>query len=38
MIIKALEEKASMLDEVSEVEAEKRRIEKDTRDISDTQG
>ena len=38
MIIKALEEKANMLDEVSEAEAEKRRIEKDTRDISDTQG
>ena len=38
MIIKALEEKANMLDEVSEAAAEKRRIEKDTRDISDTQG
>ena len=37
MIIKALEEKANMLDEVSEAEAEKRRIEKDTRDNSDTQ-
>ena len=37
VLIKALEEKASVMDEVSEVEAEKRRIEKDTRDTSDTQ-
>ena len=37
VLIKALEEKASVMDEVSEVEAEKRRIEKDTRDNSDTQ-
>jgi hypothetical protein len=37
VLIKALEEKATVLDEVSEAEAEKRRIEKDTRDIEDTQ-
>ena len=37
ILMKALEEKADMLDEVSDAEAEKRRMEKDTRDISDTQ-
>jgi hypothetical protein len=37
VLIKALEEKATVMDEVSEAEAEKRRIEKDTRDIDDTQ-
>ena len=37
VLIKALEEKATVMDEVSEAEAEKRRLEKDTRDIEDTQ-
>ncbi len=37
LLFNALEEKATMLDEVSEAEAEKRRIEKATRDISDAQ-
>jgi hypothetical protein len=37
VLIKALEEKATVMDEVSEAEAEKRRIEKDTRDIDDIQ-
>ena len=37
LLFRALEEKSTILDEVSEAEAEKRRIEKATRDISDTQ-
>ena len=37
VLIKALEEKANMLDEVSDAEAEKRRMEKDTRDVSDVE-